>query len=360
MRRAEIIGWGKALPPATLTNDDLAKIVDTSDEWITTRTGMKERRISHVEMSDLATVAAQRALAAAGMEPGEAGMLINATCTPETLIPASVAHVQRKLGADRAGAFDLNANCSSFVYGLVVANGLIQSGVTDTIVLIGAEKLSYVTDFTDRTTCVLFGDGAGAVVLRATEEPVGVLAGELGNDGWAAEHLCIPHLGTVGHSGPRDPRMSGVQMNGQEVFRRAVTKMGEASVHVVERAGWELDDVDLLIPHQANLRIIDATARRLKLDPEKVFINVQRYGNTSSATVPVALTEALEEGRIRPGADIVFAAFGGGLSWAAAAVKWGDRVTPIAESDAQLPPFEGSVLDLLAPNFKFFGVKGWA
>ena len=136
--------------------------------------------------------------------------------------------------------------------------------------------------------------------------------------------------------------------------------MGEASVHVVERAGWELDDVDLLIPHQANLRIIDATARRLKLDPEKVFINVQRYGNTSSATVPVALTEALEEGRITPGADIVFAAFGGGLSWAAAAVKWGDRVTPIAESDAQLPPFEGSVLDLLAPNFKFFGVKGWA
>lgn len=356
MRRAEITGWGKALPPTKLTNGDLEKIVDTSDEWITTRTGMKERRISHVEMSDLATVAARRALAAAGMEPGEIGLIINATCTPETLIPASSAHVQRKLGAERAGAMDLNANCSSFVYGLVTANGLIQAGVVDTVALIGAEKLSYVTDFTDRTTCVLFGDGAGAVVLRATEEPVGVLAGELGNDGWAAEHLCVPELGTFGPAGPPNPRMSGIQMNGQEVFRRAVTKMGEASVHVVEKAGWDFDDIDLLIPHQANLRIIDATARRLKLDSEKVFVNVQRYGNTSSATIPVALTEALEEGRIRPGADIVFAAFGGGLSWAAAAVKWGERVTPLGESDAELPPYEGTVMDLLAPNFDFFGV----
>jgi 3-oxoacyl-[acyl-carrier-protein] synthase-3 len=354
MRNAAIIGWGKALPPTVLTNDHLEEIVDTSDEWITARTGMKERRISHVDGSDLAVVAAARALAAAGMDPSEVGMIINATCTPETLIPASAAHTQHKLGAHNAGAMDLNANCSGFVYGLITASALITSGVVDNVLLIGVEKLSYVTDYTDRATCVLFGDGAGAVVLRATDQPIGVLAGEVGNDGGAAEHLCVPGFGSTGAAGPRPPHLLGIQMNGQEVFRRAVTKMGEAAVHVVRKAGWSLDDIDLLIPHQANLRIIDATARRLKVPEEKVFVNVHRYGNTSAATIPVALTEALEEGRIKPGADLVFAAFGGGLSWAAAAVKWGERVVPVDTSPAELPPYEGSVMDLLQPSIDFF------
>ncbi len=354
MRNAEIVGWGKALPPSVLSNDDLTKIVDTSDEWITARTGMKERRISHVEGSDLAVVAASRALAAAGMEPAEVGMIVNATCTPETLVPASAAHTQYKLGALNAGAMDLNANCSGFVYGIITASGLIASGMVDNVLLVGVEKLSYVTDYTDRTTCVLFGDGAGAVVLRATDEPIGVLAGEVGNDGSAAEHLCVPGFGSVGTAGPRPASLLGIQMNGQEVFRRAVTKMGEAAVHVVRKAGWSLEDIDLLIPHQANLRIIDATARRLKVPEEKVFVNVHRYGNTSAATIPVALTEALEEGRIRPGADLVLAAFGGGLSWAAAAVKWGERVKPLGSSAVELPPFEGTVMDLVQPSVDFF------
>ena len=355
MRHAEIVGWGKALPPTKLTNEDLERIVDTSDEWITTRTGMKERRISHVEASDMAVVAAHRALAAAGMEPGQMGLIMNATCTPESLIPASAAHVQRKLGTGGQGAMDINANCSSFVYGLIVASDLIRTGTIDTALLIGVEKLSYVIDFTDRATCVLFGDGAGAVVLKASEEPVGMLAAELGNDGEAAEHLCIPTFGTAGGVGQRDPRLSGIAMNGQEVFRRAVTKMGDASASVVAQAGWDLEDVDVLIPHQANLRIIDATARRLKLSPDKVYINVQRYGNTSSATIPMALTEALDDGVIPANGNVVFAAFGGGLSWAAAAVRWGERVTPIAESDVELPGYDGSVFDLLEPNFEFFG-----
>jgi 3-oxoacyl-[acyl-carrier-protein] synthase-3 len=263
--------------------------------------------------------------------------------------------VQAALGATRAGAMDLNANCSGFVYGLVTASDMIRAGSVDVVVLIGVEKLSFFLDFTDRTTAVLFGDGAGAVVLRATDEPVGVLASELGVDGEAAEILCIPEFGTIGRPGPRDPRRSGIYMEGQEVFRRAVTKMGEASVSVVEKAGWDLDDVDLLIPHQANKRIIDATGRRMNLDDSKVFINVDAYGNTSAATIPVALAEAIDQGRIQPGSKIVFAAFGGGLTWAASAVQWGDRVDPIAVSDAELPETDSTTWDLLEPNFEFYG-----
>lgn len=356
MRYAEIVGWGKALPPTVLSNDDLSRMVDTSDEWITTRTGIKERRISHVEPTELATVAARHALAAAGMEPEEVGLVVNATCTPETLIPASASHVQARLGARRAAAMDLNANCSGFIYGLVTASDLIKAGSFDSVLLIGVEKLSYLIDYTDRTTCVLFGDAAGAVVLTATERRVGVLASELGVDGDAARILCVPEFGTAGGPGPRNPRRAGIYMEGQEVFRRAVTKMGEASVNVVQRAGWALDEVDLLVPHQANLRIIDATARRLGLDQSRVFVNIHAYGNTSAATIPVAITEALEQERIRPGANLVLAAFGGGLTWAAAAVKWGERVTPIAESDAAVPPTDKTVWELLEPNFRFFGL----
>lgn len=357
MRYAEIVGWGKALPPAVLTNSDLEKVVDTSDDWITTRTGIKERRISHVEGSDMAEVAARHALAAADMDAAELDLVINATCTPETLVPASASHVQAKLGAAKAGAMDINANCSGFIYALVVASDLIKAGSMSSVLVSGVEKLSYVVDYTDRTTCVLFGDGAGAVVLRATSDRVGVLSSELKVDGDAARILCVPQFGTSGTVGPRDPRRSGIYMEGQDVFRRAVTKMGEASVNVVREAGWAFEDVDLLVPHQANQRIIDATARRLGLDESKVFVNIHAYGNTSSATIPVALTEALEQGRVKRGANLVLAAFGGGLTWAAAAVKWGDRVTPIATSEAMIPPTDLSALELLQPSFAFFGQK---
>jgi 3-oxoacyl-[acyl-carrier-protein] synthase-3 len=355
MTYAEITGWGKALPPTVLTNHELEQIVETSDEWITTRSGIKERRISHVETSELSAVAAAHALAAAGREADEIDVLIAATCTPESLIPPSSALVQARIGATRMGAFDLNANCSGFVYGLVVASDMVKAGSARRVLLVGVEKLSYVVDYTDRSTCVLFGDGAGAVVLEASDEPVGVLASEVGVDGTAAPHLCIPEFGTTGGPGPRHPSRAGVYMEGQEVFRRAVTKMGDASAHVVEKAGWALEDVDLLIPHQANLRIIDATARRLGLESSKVFVNIHAYGNTSAATIPVALTEALETGRVAPGANIVFAAFGGGLTWGATAVKWGRRVEPVGTSEAAIPSTEKTIWDLLEPSFAFYG-----
>ena len=356
MKTSEITGWGKCMPPNVLSNHDLEQLVDTSDEWITTRTGIKERRISHVETSDMAAVAGLRALAAAGKKPEDVDLLLVATCTPDSLIPSTASIVQKKIGAFNSAAMDLNAACSGFVYGLVVGSNMIRAGSNDTVLLIGAEKLHYVMDFTDRATCVLFGDGAGAVVLEPTDGPHGVLASDLGLDGSVYHILETPVDGTMGDRGEPDPRKSGVSMEGQEVFRRAVTKMSESSVISLERAGVDLDDVDLLIPHQANVRIIDATARRLGLDESKVYVNIHSYGNTSAATIPVALTEALEEGRISPGDTIVFAAFGGGLSWGSAVYRWGSRIDPLGESDAALPPPDRDTMELLQPNFDFFGL----
>ncbi|MFQ5966785.1 MAG: beta-ketoacyl-ACP synthase III [Acidimicrobiia bacterium] len=355
MRYAEITGWGKCLPPVVLTNSDLEKIVDTSDDWITTRSGIKERRISHVETSDLAMVAGHRALAAAGRRPEDVDLIILATCSADTVIPSGASFVQRKLGAAGAGAFDLNAACSGWLYGLVVGSDMVKGGVHDRVLVIGAEKLSFFMNFSDRSTAVLFGDGAGAALIEPSEERVGVMASELGSDGEAAEYLWIEGRGTTGSVRHEDPSKQGITMDGREVFRRAVATMGDASVRVVTEAGWSLEDVDMLIPHQANVRIIDATTRRLKLDPAKAFVNIGSYGNTSAATIPIALTEALEQGQISPGSNLVFAAFGAGLSWAAVAYRWGRRTEPIEESDTELPSTSRDAWDLLQPNFDFYG-----
>jgi len=355
MPNATISGWGKCLPPAVLSNHDLEVLVDTSDDWITTRTGIKERRISHVEVSDLARVASLHALAAAGKTAADIDLIILGTCTGDSLIPSTASILQAKLEAWNAAAFDLNAACSGFLYSLVVANNMIKAGTYRTVLVVGAEKLHYHLDFTERSTCVLFGDAAGAVVLEATDDEVGVLSSELGMDGSAASILSIPRDGTAGARDYPKPEESRFQMDGPELFRRAVVKMGEASARVIEKAGLSLDQVDLLIPHQANVRIIDATARRLGLDSAKVFVNIGSYGNTSAATIPVALTEAIEQGRISPGDNVVFTAFGAGLSWAAAVVRWGDRVEPIATSDADLPPNTRTTMELLEANLEFFG-----
>ncbi|MFP3916125.1 MAG: beta-ketoacyl-ACP synthase III [Actinomycetota bacterium] len=355
MPNAEITGWGKCLPPAVLSNNDLEKLTDTSDDWITTRTGIKERRISHVEVSDMAEVAGRRALAAAGRDPADVDLIVLATCTADSLIPSAASLLQEKLGASRAAAFDLNAACSGFLYALVVASNMIRAGTNRTVLVIGAEKLHYHLDFTDRTTAVLFGDAAGAVVLEPTSEPVGLLSSELGMDGSVWDILRVPKDGSAGDVGAARPEDGGIRMNGPEVFRRAVTTMGEASLRAVEAAGLGLGDVDLFIPHQANVRIIDAAAKRLGLPESKVFVNIASYGNTSAATIPVALAEALEEERISPGDVVVFAAFGAGLSWASAVVRWGDRVEPIARSEAGLPPSERDAFDLLQPNVDFYG-----
>ena len=356
MLTAEITGWGKCMPPNVLSNHDLEQLVETSDEWITSRTGIKERRISHVEASELAAVACHRALAAAGRTVDEVDLLLVATCTGDSIIPSTASLVQKHLEAWNSAAMDLNAACSGFVYGLEVATNMIRGGGYRTVLLVGTEKLHHVTDFTDRTTCVLFGDGAGAVVLEASEGPAGLLAFDLGMDGSVAHILEVPVDGTKGDRIHPDPANLGISMEGQEVFRRAVTKMGESSVKALERAGLTLEDVDLLIPHQANVRIIDATARRLGLDESKVFVNIHSYGNTSAATIPVALTEALEEGRISPGDVVVLTAFGGGLTWGSAVYRWGDRIEPLGESDAELPPPDRDTMELLQPNFDFFGL----
>jgi 3-oxoacyl-[acyl-carrier-protein] synthase-3 len=338
-----------------LTNSDLETVTDTSDDWITTRTGIKERRISHVEMSDLSAVAAERALAAAGIPASDIDLILVATCSPDRLIPSAATMVQAKIGAVNAAGMDLNAACSGFVFALSTADQMIESGSMKTVLIVGAEKLSYWLDFTNRATSVLFGDGAGAVIMQASdEEDAGLLSFELGSDGTAGELLCVPASGTEGRADR--PELPTIIMEGQDVFRRAVTAMGDSSARVIESAGLTLEDVDLLIPHQANVRIIDATARRLNLDPAKVYVNIASYGNTSAATIPIAIAEAMEEGRIQPGSTIVFAAFGGGFTWAAATYRWGSRVEPVGTSDAELPPNDKTALELLAGNIAMHGI----
>lgn len=349
MNRATITGWGKCIPPAVLSNFDLEQVMDTSDEWIHTRSGIKERRISHVEVSDMAAVAATHAIAAAGLDAEDIDMLIMCTCTPDRLIPSAAAMVQAKIGAHNAGTMDLNAACTGFLYGLSTAAGLIAAGVATRVLVVGAEKLTAFLNLEERATGVLFGDGAGAVVVeQALNETEGILAMELGSDGRLTELLTVTHTGTEYPT--IDPRYEErtIYMEGREIFRNAVVKMGESAANVLEQAGLGLEDVDLLIPHQANVRIIDATAKRMKLNPEQVYVNIASYGNTSAATIPIALTEALEEGRIKPGHIIVFVAFGGGLTWGGVAMRWGARTTAVATSEAALPPTDKTGLELLA------------
>jgi 3-oxoacyl-[acyl-carrier-protein] synthase III len=348
-----ITGWGRCVPPAVLTNADLETVTDTSDEWITSRTGSKERRISHVEVSDMSSVAAQHALAAAGLEPDDLDLILMATCSPDRMIPGAGTMVQAKIGATKAVAMDLNAACSGFLFALATADQMIKTGSVRRALVVGAEKLSFWLDFSNRRTSVLFGDGAGAVVVEASDEDAGVLAFELGSDGTAGDLLCVPASGTEGH--PLRTELPTILMEGQEVFRRAVTSMGDSSARVISQAGLTLDDIDLLIPHQANVRIIDATARRLSLDPSQVYVNIASYGNTSAATIPIAISEAVEEGRIGPGTNIVFAAFGGGFTWAALVYRWGQRAEPLGTSDAALPPTDKTALEILAPNISLHG-----
>jgi 3-oxoacyl-[acyl-carrier-protein] synthase-3 len=345
MRRATITGWGKCVPPAVLSNADLEQLTDTTDDWITTRTGIKERRITHVENSDMAVVAGRHALAAAGIEAAEIDTLILATCTPDRLIPSAASLVQPKLGAVNAGVMDINAACSGFVYGLTVGNALIATGAAEKVLLIGSEKLSVLLDMEDRSTAVLFGDGAGAVVLEPSEGDDGVLATNLGTDGSLAGILTASGFGTEDDVPIELDRR--LYMDGREVFRNAVVEMGNAAAKAVDDAGLDLEDVDLLIPHQANVRIIDATARRMKLPAEKVYVNIESYGNTSAASIPIALVEALQQGRISPGDHVVFVAFGGGLTWAAAALRWGERVDALSTSDATLSPTDQTGAELV-------------
>lgn len=353
MRHATIVGWGAYTPPAVLSNDDLASVIDTTDEWITTRTGIKERRISHVTAADMATEAARRALAAADLDVTDIDTIIVATCSGDRAVPSVASYVQRELGG-LAATMDLNAACTGFIYSLSVANGLIAAGNINRALVIGAERLSSFLDLQDRTTAVLFGDGAGAVVVEATDSGEGVLSAEMHSDGSLTEILTIRGAGTEVVFDPDVP--TTVDMEGREVFRHAVTRMGECAVTAMESAGLTVDDVDVLISHQANIRIIDAMAKRLNVDSEHVYTNIHAYGNTSAASIPIALSEALDQGVIQPGNIVAFVAFGGGLTWGAAVVRWGNRTERLGEAEPELLGTDKTGLELLADRVQGLGL----
>jgi 3-oxoacyl-[acyl-carrier-protein] synthase-3 len=344
MKSASIIGWGKCVPQPVVTNEELATIVDTSDEWITTRSGIKERHVCHVQNSDMATLAGRRALAAAGVSADDIDYIIVATCTPDRQIPSTACYVQVKLGAMNAAASDINAGCTGFIYGLSMAQGLIATGTAERVLLIGSERITSYLDLDVRSTAVLFGDGAGAVVLEATDEPIGIRSMTLGADGDGASALTATGLGTefIG----TDVKLQ-VIMDGGEVFRNAVIRMGECTIEAMRKAGWGTDDVALVVPHQANIRIIDAVRRRLRVPDDKVFANIHKYGNTSAATIPIALCEAIEEGKVDAGSNLVLVAFGAGFTWGAAGVTWGERIDPIAVIADELPEPTLTGLDIM-------------
>jgi len=325
-RTCSITGVGSYVPEKVLTNADLEKMVDTTDEWITTRTGIKERRISAKEefTSDMAAKAAQRAMKMAGVTAAQIDLIIIATITPDMPFPATACFVQQKIGAKRAAAFDLEAACSGFIYGLEIGQQFIMSRTHDTVLVIGAEKLSAITDWKDRNTCVLFGDGAGAAVLQNRENSHGLLTAVMGADGSKANLLFMPGGGSrcPATKDSVDARQHFLHMSGKETFKNAVQAMCSAAQEVLRRCEVDITRIKCVIPHQANRRIIDAVGERLGATPEQMFINVDRYGNTSAASVAIALDEAVASGKIQRGDLVLLVVFGAGLTWGAAVIEW--------------------------------------
>jgi 3-oxoacyl-[acyl-carrier-protein] synthase-3 len=323
---ARITGWGKYLPERILTNFDLEKMVDTTDEWIRTRTGIRERHIAAPGETccSMSLEAARQALDMAHLPASEVDLIIVATSTPDYLVPSVASMVQDRLGAEKAGAFGLRAGCTGWVYALVTASQFIQTGGYRNALVIGTEHLSMGVDWTDRNTCVLFGDGSGAVLLEASDQPTGLLAFDLGSDGSDYDALIYPGCG--GAQPPSyevlDRKLNYLKMDGRRVFKFATRVMSDSVRKVVTKAGLSIDDIALIIPHQANDRIIEMARRRLRVEPEKIMVNIDKYGNTSAASIPIALVDAVEEGRIKPGDNVVFIGFGAGLTWAGAAFHW--------------------------------------
>lgn len=309
---AGLLGTGHYVPEKVVTNQDMEKIVDTNDEWIRTRTGIEERRIASddVDTSDMAFFAAQNALEEANMKAEDLDMILVATVTPDTPFPSVSCMLQNRLGAGKVAAMDISAACSGFMYGVVTAKQFIDTNAYKNILVVGVEKLSKITDWTDRNTCVLFGDGAGAAVVGPVSEGKGILSFELGADGSGGEELY-------------QDKDDHLQMNGREVFKFAVRQMPESSVNVIEKLGYNKEDVDYLIPHQANIRIMEAARERLGISKEKMATSIRKYGNNSSASIPIALSEAVRDGKIKDDDLIVMVGFGGGLTWGAIALRWG-------------------------------------
>nr|HID14596.1 ketoacyl-ACP synthase III [Anaerolineae bacterium] len=325
-RYGRITGWGKSVPKRILTNHDLEEMVDTSDEWIFTRTGIRERHIAGPgeTTATMSVEACQKALERAGVGPEEVDLIIIATSTPDYLCPPVSSMVQDRLGATRAAAFTLAAGCTGFVYSLVTASQFIETGLYKKVLVVGVETLSVGVDWTDRTICVLFGDGGAAVLLEASDVPTGILSCELGSDGSDWDALWCPGGGCAKPFSEEvlRNREHYLRMDGRRVFKFATRKMTEAVINVVRASGLTWDDIELIIPHQANARIIELAVRRLGVAPEKVMVNIDRYGNTSAASIPLALCDALEEGRLKSGDHVVLVGFGAGLTWAATVLHW--------------------------------------
>lgn len=347
MQYADITGWGKCTPPAILSNEDLSTFLDTDDEWIASRTGMKERRISHVPVSDLAHVACAHALAAAGKSASDVDLIIFGSCSFDQMVPNSASRVQQLLGADNAACMDINTACTSGMYALSVATAMIRSGSVNNALVIGAEVISALMDWSDRDVAILFGDGAAAFFLETNDEKSGLVAESLGCFGKNRDILDVAGWGAKYANQGVKLGETKWNFNGQEIFKRAVVGMSRACDNVLVKAGMIKEEIDLIVPHQANLRIIDALAKRMGASEEKVYINIQRYGNMSAATAPLALVEALEEGRVVPGANLMMPAFGGGLTWSAHLLRWGKRIKPLGTSDVDLPPCDKTGLQLV-------------
>ena len=347
MTYAAITGWGAAMPPAVLTNADLSTFLDTNDEWIVSRTGMKERRVSHVSAAEMATLATRRALACAGLEASDIDLIVYGSCSNDEQVPNSASGVQAAIGASRAAAMDVNTACTSFLYALSTATAMIRTGVVRNAVVIGVELISPFMDWDNRNVAVLFGDGCAAVVVQASDKQEGVLGEQLGCLADARQTLRVRGMGCAYTNRGVTLGDTEWDFDGQEIFKRAVQGMSQASAAVMKKCGVTADQVDLVVPHQANLRIIEAVVTRSGIPMDKCMLTVERYGNMSAATVPVALAEALEEGRVKPGALILMPAFGAGLTVCAHLVRWGDRVAPLAMSDAQLPPSKRTALEMV-------------
>lgn len=326
MKRSRIVGIGTKAPDQVLDNHELEKMVETSDEWIQTRTGIRERRIGGegTVTSDLANEACRTALERAGLEPTDVDLLVLATATPDMPLPSTACHVQRKLGAKNAAVFDVEAGCSGFLYALSTADAFIQSGKSKTALVVGVEMLSRVTNWKDRTTCVLFGDGAGAAVLTADDGDRGVLSTHLHSDGEGWDLICIPGGGTQHPQGEKTLKenLHYIHMQGRQTFKVAVNSLVSVCKEALEHNDVTVDDIDHVVSHQANSRIISATMDRLKVPDEKVHVNLDRYGNTSAASIPITMDEVLADGKIKEGDLILMAAFGAGLTWGSALVRW--------------------------------------
>jgi 3-oxoacyl-[acyl-carrier-protein] synthase-3 len=323
---ASITGIGSFLPKKVLTNDDLTKILDTTDEWITKRTGIKERRIveNGATASDLAIEASLRALDDANVLPSEVDLIVAATITPDCLVPSTACFLQDKIGASNAGAFDILAACAGFVYALSIAKSFVASGAMKTVLVVGTECLSKITDYTDRSTCILFGDGAGAVIVQRGNGRREIITTHLGSDGSQAELLMLPAGGSklpTSHE-TIESRSHYIRLKGKELFKVAINNMVDVITKTVAENNMKIEDIDLIIPHQSNIRIIEAAMDRLKLPRKKAYINIDRFGNTSSASIPIAIDEIDKGGMLNPGDSVLLVAFGGGLTWSSSIIKW--------------------------------------